>query len=211
MDYILTFLEGVASFISPCLLPMLPIYVSYFVGQDNKSIKKTLINSIGFVLGFTIVFLILAIFASTFGSFISSNLKIFKIIFGILIIVLGLNYMQVLKLGFLNKTKRFKINTENLNFFKAFAFGIMFSISWTPCIGAFLSSALMLVASRQDLVKGIILMLIYSVGLGIPFIISAVFIEKFKKMFDFIKKNFGKVKVISGLILIGMGIYMIAF
>ena len=107
MDYVLTFLEGVASFISPCLLPMLPIYVSYFAGQDNKSIKKTLINSIGFVLGFTIVFLILAIFASTFGSFISSNLKIFKIIFGILIIVLGLNYMQVLKLGFLNKTKRF--------------------------------------------------------------------------------------------------------
>lgn len=209
MDYVLTFLEGVASFISPCLLPMLPIYISYFAGQENKSMKKTVLNSIGFVLGFTIVFLILSIFASTFGSFISNNLKILKIIFGVVIIILGLNYMQVLKLGFLNKTKRFKLNFENFNFFKSLLFGILFSISWTPCIGAFLSSALMLIASKQDLVKGIILMLIYSIGLGIPFIISAAFIEKFKKMFDFIKKNFGKVKVISGLILIGMGLYMI--
>ena len=209
MDYILTFLEGVASFISPCLLPMLPIYISYFAGQENKSMKKTVLNSIGFVLGFTIVFLILSIFASTFGSFISNNLKILKIIFGVVIIILGLNYMQVLKLGFLNKTKRFKLNFENFNFFKSLLFGILFSISWTACIGAFLSSALMLIASKQDLVKGIILMLIYSIGLGIPFIISAAFIEKFKKMFDFIKKNFGKVKVISGLILIGMGLYMI--
>ena len=209
MDYILTFFEGVASFISPCLLPMLPIYISYFAGQENKSMKKTVLNSIGFVLGFTIVFLILSIFASTFGSFISNNLKILKIIFGVVIIILGLNYMQVLKLGFLNKTKRFKLNFENFNFFKSLLFGILFSISWTPCIGAFLSSALMLIASKQDLVKGIILMLIYSIGLGIPFIISAAFIEKFKKMFDFIKKNFGKVKVISGLILIGMGLYMI--
>ena len=209
MDYILTFLEGVASFISPCLLPMLPIYISYFAGQENKSMKKTVLNSIGFVLGFTIVFLILSIFASTFGSFISNNLKILKIIFGVVIIILGLNYMQVLKLGFLNKTKRFKLNFENFNFFKSLLFGILFSISWTPCIGAFLSSALMLIASKQDLVKGIILMLIYSIRLGIPFIISAAFIEKFKKMFDFIKKNFGKVKVISGLILIGMGLYMI--
>lgn len=209
MDYVFTFLEGIASFISPCLLPMLPIYISYFAGEENKSVKKAVFNSIGFVLGFTTLFLILSIFASTFGSFISSNLKSIKIIFGIIIIIFGLNYMQVLKLGFLNKTKRIKINIENFNFFKALLFGVLFSISWTPCIGAFLSSALLLVASKQDLVKGIILMLLYSIGLGIPFIISAIFIEKFKKMFDFIKRNFGKVKIISGLILIGMGLYII--
>lgn len=211
MDYVLTFLEGIASFISPCLLPMLPIYVSYFSGEENKTVKKTLINSIGFVIGFTTLFLILSIFASTFGSFISSNLKILKIIFGILIIVFGLNYMQVLKIGFLNKTKRFKMNTENLTFVKALVFGILFSVSWTPCIGAFLSSALMLIASKQDLIKGIILMLVYSAGLGIPFIVSAVLLEKLKSAFDFIKKNMIKVKIISGLVLIGMGIYMMFF
>ena len=211
MDYVLTFLEGIASFISPCLLPMLPIYVSYFSGEENKSVKKTLINSIGFVIGFTTLFLILSIFASTFGSFISSNLKNLKIIFGIVIIVFGLNYMQVLKIGFLNKTKRFKMNTENLTFVKALVFGILFSVSWTPCIGAFLSSALMLIASKQDLIKGIILMLVYSAGLGIPFIVSAVLLEKLKSVFDFIKKNMVKVKIISGLVLIGMGIYMMFF
>lgn len=211
MDYVLTFLEGIASFISPCLLPMLPIYVSYFSGEENKSVKKTLINSIGFVIGFTTLFLILSIFASTFGSFISSNLKNLKIIFGIVIIVFGLNYMQVLKIGFLNKTKRFKMNTENLTFVKALVFGILFSVSWTPCIGAFLSSALMLIASKQDLIKGIILMLVYSAGLGIPFIVSAVLLEKLKSAFDFIKKNMVKVKIISGLVLIGMGIYMMFF
>ena len=211
MDYVLTFLEGIASFISPCLLPMLPIYVSYFSGEENKTVKKTLINSIGFVIGFTTLFLILSIFASTFGSFISSNLKIIKIIFGILIIVFGLNYMQVLKIGFLNKTKRFKMNTENLTFVKALVFGILFSVSWTPCIGAFLSSARMLIASKQDLIKGIILMLVYSAGLGIPFIVSAVLLEKLKSAFDFIKKNMIKVKIISGLVLIGMGIYMMFF
>ncbi len=211
MEYIFTFLEGIASFISPCLLPMLPIYISYFMGEEENNKKKVVINSIGFVLGFTIVFLILSIFASTLGNLVSEYIKYIKIVFGIIIIFLGLNYMGVLKLNFLNKTKQVKANTKNLNFFKTIMFGILFSISWTPCIGTFLSSALLLIAKEQELLKGIILMFIYSIGLGIPFIISAVLIEKMKEIFDFIKKNYTKVKIISGLILIGMGIYTIFF
>ena len=170
MEYLFTFLEGIASFISPCLLPMLPIYISYFVGEDNKKTNKALINSIGFVLGFTIVFLILSIFASTLGNLINKNIQYLKVVFGIIIILLGLNYMEVLKLNFLNKTKGLKSDTKNLNFLKAVIFGVFFSISWTPCIGTFLSSALLLVAKEQNMIKGIILMLIYSIGLGIPFI-----------------------------------------
>lgn len=211
MEYLFTFLEGIASFISPCLLPMLPIYISYFMGEEEDNKKKVVINSIGFVLGFTIVFLILSIFASTLGSLVSEYIKYIKIVFGIIIILLGLNYMGVLKLNFLNKTKQVKANTKDLNFFKTMMFGILFSISWTPCIGTFLSSALLLIAKEQELLKGIVLMLIYSVGLGIPFIISAILIEKMKEIFDFIKKNYTKVKIISGLILIGMGIYTIFF
>ncbi len=103
------------------------------------------------------------------------------------------------------------MKNKNLNFFKAMIFGILFSISWTPCIGTFLSSALLLIAKEQELVKGILLMLLYSIGLGIPFIISVVLIEKLKEVFDFIKKNYKKVKVVSGLILVGMGIYMMFF
>ena len=208
MEYLLTFLEGIASFISPCILPMLPIYISYFVGKDNKKTSKAVINSIGFVLGFTLVFLLLSIFASSLGRLVSGSIKYIKIVFGIIIILLGLNYMEILKLNFLNKTKRVQADTKDLNFLKALIFGVLFSISWTPCIGTFLSSALLLIAKEQEILKGIILMLIYSVGLGIPFIISAIFIEKLKTLFDFIKKNYGIIKKVSGLILIVMGIYM---
>ena len=211
MEYLLTFLEGVASFISPCLLPMIPIYISYFMGEDEKSEKKALINSIGFVLGFTFVFLTLSIFASTVGRFISVYTKYIKIVFGIIIIILGLNYMEILNLKFLNKTKGVQIKNKNFNFFKALIFGILFSISWTPCIGTFLGSALLLIAKEQEIIKGIMLMLLYSIGLGIPFIISVLLIEKLKTVFEFIKKNYKIVKILSGLILIFMGIWIIFF
>ena len=211
MEFLLTFLEGIASFISPCLLPMLPIYISYFMGEEENNKKKAIINSVGFVLGFTIVFLLLSIFASTIGYFIGGYTKYIKVAFGIIIIILGLNYMEVFKLKFLNKTKGIKINSKNFNFFKAMIFGILFSISWTPCIGTFLSSALLLIAKEQEMLKGIILMLVYSIGLGIPFVISVALIEKLKEVFEFIKKNYKKVKILSGIILIGMGIYMIFF
>ena len=214
MEYLFTFLEGIASFISPCLLPMIPIYISYFIGgneDENNKNNKALINSVGFVLGFTFVFLILSILASSLGSFVSRQIKYIKIFFGVLIIVLGFNYIGILKINFLNKSKGFNFKKENLNFLKSFIFGVLFSISWTPCIGSFLSSALLMVARHQNIFKGIILMLLYSIGLGIPFIISAILLDKLKKMFDFIKKHYNIIKIISGLILIIMGIYMIFF
>lgn len=211
MEYLFIFLEGIASFISPCLLPMIPIYISYFIGENDKTEKKKILNAIGFVLGFTFVFIILSIFASTLGSIILSKVNYIKIIFGIIIILLGLNYAELIKIKFLNKSKGIKANTKDLNFIKSLLFGIFFSISWTPCIGTFLSSALLLIAEKQDILKGIILILIYSAGLGIPFIASVILIEKLKNAFNFIKKNYGIIKKVSGLILIIMGIYMIFF
>lgn len=211
MDYLLTFLEGIASFISPCLLPMVPIYISYFIGEDDNNSKKAILNSIGFVLGFTTVFLILSIFASQLGAVLSTNIRYIKIFFGIAIILFGLNYMGLLKIGFLNKSKVKNIDTKNFNFFKAILFGILFSVSWTPCIGTFLSSALLLIAKEQDIIKGIVMMLLYSIGLGIPFIVSAILIEKLKNVFNFIKKHYDVIKRISGVILIIAGIYMILF
>ena len=211
MDYVLTFIEGIASFISPCLLPMIPIYISYFIGENDKKNNKVILNSIGFVLGFTIVFLILSIFASSLGSILSTNIKYIKVLFGFVIIIFGLNYMELLKLKFLNKTNVRKTNTKNLNFFKAIVFGILFSISWTPCIGTFLSSALLLIAKEQDILKGILMMLLYSIGLGIPFIVSAILIDKLKNVFNFIKQHYDTIKKVSGVILIFAGIYIIFF
>ena len=211
MDYLLTFLEGIASFISPCLLPMVPIYISYFIGEDNNNNKKQILNSVGFVLGFTTVFLILSIFASQLGAILSNNIRYIKILFGAVIIAFGLNYMGLLNIKFLNKSKIQNMDTKNFNFLKAILFGILFSVSWTPCLGTFLSSALLLIAREQDIIKGIILMLLYSIGLGIPFIISAILIEKLKNVFNFIKKHYDIIKRISGVILIGAGVYMIFF
>lgn len=119
--------------------------------------------------------------------------------------------MELLKLKFLNKTSGIKVNVKNLNFVKSMMFGIVFSISWTPCIGSFLSSALLMVATHNDMVKGILLMLVYSIGLGIPFVLSVVLIERLKNVFSFIKKHFNVVKKVSGLILVVMGLYMIIF
>jgi len=211
MNYVLTFLEGIASFISPCLLPMVPIYISYFIGENDKKNNRVLLNSIGFVLGFTIVFLVLSIFASQLGSVLSDNIKYIEIFFGIIIILFGLNYMEIFKIDFLNRMSNKKFNTKNFNFFKAMLFGILFSISWTPCIGTFLSSALLLIANQQDMLKGLLMMLLYSFGLGIPFIISAVLIDKLKNVFDFIKRHYGIIKKISGIILIIAGGYIIFF
>ena len=208
MEYVLTFLEGLMSFISPCVLPLLPVYISYFAGREEKKIVKTVLNSIGFVIGFSIVFILLAVFASTLGAFISSNLRTFKIAFGVINIVLGLNYIGIINIKFLNNTKGIENVPERINFLKAILFGVIFSITWTPCVGTFLSSALMLVINSQDLIKGVILMGLYSAGLGIPLILSAVLIDSLKNGFSFVKKHYRVVKIISGLVLIGMGIFI---
>lgn len=209
MEFLFTFLEGVASFISPCVLPMLPIYISYFAGKEDSKTSRALLNSIGFVIGNTIIFILFAIIASYAGALALGIQKYIKILFGVVIIILGLNYMGILKIKFLNKEIRIKKKIDDFTFFKTILFGMMFSISWTPCIGSFLGSALLLIANKQNILQGILLMLVYSIGFGIPFIISAVLIEKLKNFYNLIKKNYKTIKIISGVILIVMGVYVI--
>lgn len=209
MEFLFTFLEGIASFISPCVLPMLPIYISYFAGKEDSKTSRALLNSIGFVIGNTIIFILFAIIASYAGALALGIQKYIKILFGVVIIILGLNYMGILKIKFLNKEIRIKKKIDDFTFFKTILFGMMFSISWTPCIGSFLGSALLLIANKQNILQGILLMLVYSIGFGIPFIISAVLIEKLKNFYNLIKKNYKTIKIISGIILIVMGVYVI--
>ena len=209
MEFLFTFLEGIASFISPCVLPMLPIYISYFAGKEDSKTSRALLNSIGFVIGNTIIFILFAIIASYAGALALGIQKYIKILFGVVIIILGLNYMGILKIKFLNKEIGIKKKIDDFTFFKTILFGMMFSISWTPCIGSFLGSALLLIANKQNILQGILLMLVYSIGFGIPFIISAVLIEKLKNFYNLIKKNYKIIKIISGVLLIVMGVYVI--
>ena len=206
MEYIITFIEGLASFISPCVLPVIPIYISYF-GAESKSMKRSLINSLGFVSGFSIVFILMGVLASTFGKFIHEYSNYVNIIFGIFLIIIGLNYMGVIFVKFLNKTKGMKQDNKNLTFITSVLFGIIFSLSWTPCVGAFLSSALILASTVGSILKGTILLALYSLGLAIPFIITTVFLEKMKITFEFIKKHYNVINKISGAILLLFGIW----
>lgn len=208
MNFLIIFIEGIASFLSPCVLPMLPMYVSYFAGQD-KNLKKTITNSLGFVLGFTVIFVLLGIFASTLGKLITANSKYINILFGSIIILFGMHYMGILNIKILNKSKGIKKNKENLSFFSSIIFGMIFSVCWTPCVGIFLSSALMMSATSENILKGGTMLLIYSIGLGIPFIITSIFLERLKDTFNSIKKHYNIINKIAGIILIFSGILVI--
>ena len=207
MQYFISFLEGIITFLSPCLLPMLPIYISYFAGGSTKNTRKTLSCAISFVLGFTVIFVTLGALAGTLGSFFKKYQTTVNLISGLIVILFGLNYVGILKLNLFHGNKR-NFDTNHLNFFSSFLFGIIFSIGWTPCVGAFLGSALMMASQQGKALTGMLMLLSYSLGLGIPFIISAVLIQKLKTTFDFIKRNYALINTISGTLLILVGIMM---
>ena len=210
MEYVLLFLEGIATFISPCILPMLPIYILYLTGQEDKDNKKILLNSIGFFIGFAILFSILGAVFAGIGKYLSDYSNIVNIIFGIIIILFGLNFIDVIKIPFINKTKKVELKTNKKGFFQSILFGMVFGLGWTPCLGVFLGSALMMVANTGNILQGITMLLVFSLGLGVPFILSAVLIEQLKNTFNFIKKNYKTINIISATLLIIIGLYMLA-
>ena len=141
MQYVFSFLEGIISFISPCLLPMLPIYVSYFAaGHDRGRGRTTITNALGFVLGFTLVFVALGLFFGTLGGFLQRYATVVNVILGAIVVLFGLGFMGVIRPIFGMRGMK-DADVKNLNFFKAMMFGMIFSISWTPCVGAFLGSS----------------------------------------------------------------------
>lgn len=208
MEFIITFIEGFASFISPCVLPVIPVYISYFA-KESKSEKVSLTNSLGFTSGFTLVFILLGVFASTFGKIITKYSNYVNIIFGIFLIIISLNYMGFIFIKFLNRTKGLEAKKKDLNFITSLLFGMIFSLSWTPCVGAFLSSALVLASTTGSVLKGALLLFTYSLGLAIPFILTTFLLEKLKKTFDFIKKNYNIINKIAGCIIMLTGLWNI--
>ncbi len=206
MQYFISFLEGVITFISPCLLPMLPIYITYFAGGQEKETGKTVKNALGFISGFTIIFVLMGALAGTIGRLLTEYKTIVDIVTGAIVVLFGLNFLGVLKINIFKGSKSAK--KDNLGFFSSMLFGIVFSVGWTPCVGAFLGSALMLAANRGTVAEGIVMLLLYSLGLGIPFFISAILIDKLKGAFTFIKAHYKVINVICGVFLIVIGVLM---
>lgn len=207
MQYVISFLEGIVTFISPCLLPMLPIYLSYFAAGEKRSTGKTLRCALGFVLGFTVVFIAMGALAGTVGSFLQKYKTVINVIFGLIMVLFGLNFMGVLKIN-LFRGMGFQARTDDMDFFRAMLFGIIFSVGWTPCVGAFLGSALMLASQQGSALIGIGMLLCYSLGLGVPFLISAMLMDQLKNAFDFIKRNYRIINLICGGLLVAVGVAM---
>jgi len=212
------FIAGILSFVSPCILPLVPVYISFMtkkaaLGTENIKLSQRLfifLNSVFFVLGFSLVFIILGSTATFFGKILRDYASIISRVGGGLLIIFGLNYMGVFKIPFLNFEKKFNIpEAAKYNYLGSFLIGIIFSFGWVPCIGMILSGILLLASQLSTLTQGIFLLLAYSLGLGIPFILFSVFIGLFSKFFKKINKHMRVLNIISGILLIILGVVFI--
>ena len=208
MPYFVTFLEGLVTFLSPCLLPMLPIYLSYFAGGSPEERPGTVLkNAAGFVLGFTMVFVAMGAFAGSIGALLRQHQTAVNLVSGLLVILFGLNFLGLFDLHIFRGSRGFG-QVREMGFLSALLFGIVFAVGWTPCVGAFLGSALMLASQQGSALQGVLLLLCYSAGLGVPFLASALLIQSLKSAFGWIKAHYGIITKLSGLLLILVGILM---
>ena len=208
----IAFGAGFISFLSPCVLPLIPGYISYISGSSiNELIEKKNINlipTILFTVGFSIVFIIFGAASTFLGQVLLQNSYELRIVAGLIIIILSLHIIGLINIGFLNYEKRIQTNL-NKNFFSPILIGMAFAFGWTPCIGPILGSILILASTEESLGRGILLLSFYSIGLAIPFILSGYLMQKFLIFSKNFKKNIGKVSKIGGIILLITGVLII--
>jgi len=207
-------LAGLISFLSPCVLPIVPPYLAYMSGisldRSNKSNLKVVIVAAFFVMGLSTVFLILGIAASSFGILLLGYKDFLTTISGLLIMCFGLHFLGIVRIPLLNREVRFNAGDKGGSFFGAYLLGLAFAFGWTPCIGPQLGAILSLAAGEASLYKGMILLGFYALGLGIPFLIVAAFLSKMGNTLLFFRQNFGIIERIMGLLLWTVGLLMLS-
>lgn len=227
-DLLYSFFMGFFSFISPCVLPLIPVYIFYITGLkvdqkvDNRSFY--LFRIFMFISGFTLIYVALALLVSTFSfllnrwsaSFYLGSLlikisfkEIINIFFGLIVIVFALHLTGIIKLMFLNIDTRINVKSEKDSFFGSFLMGMAFAAGWSPCTGPFLGTILGVVATGNSMVRGVVLLLFYSLGIALPLLLTALFFNYVKPIVDFLKRKSDLIKIISGVILLFFGIMMI--
>lgn len=219
LPYSISFLAGILTFLSPCVLPLIPPYMSYISGisiqeLQNKSLKNKIVifqKALLFVFGFSIIFILIGIsFNTLLGRILGNN--IINYIAGGIIVLFGIHFLGIIKFGFLYKTKKLDSSKlENIRFLKyisPFILGVVFALGWSPCVGPILSSIMVL--SSTNKAGGLSFMIVYASGLAVPFLLTALAIEKFFRLFNKIKKYSRMIEILSGILLIAIGI-IIAF
>lgn len=210
------FIFGLLSFVSPCVLPIVPGYLSFISGitfEDLQSAenqrharKRILTNSLFFVIGFSLVFIALGASASVVGQFLQEQLHILSKIAGVIIIIFGLHMVGVFKIAFLNYEKRFHTHSKPISFVGSFVVGLAFAFGWTPCIGPILAGILTLAAQKETVGEGIVLLSSYSAGLGIPFLLTGFSLTAFQNLFNTIKRYFRAIEITGGVLLVIVGV-----
>jgi cytochrome c-type biogenesis protein len=212
VSLILAFSAGLLSFLSPCVLPLVPAYVSYITGTiigkitTKKSNLYVLYKSIGFVIGFSIIFIIMGASITSLGKFSIKNQSIFRKVSGALILIFGLHTTGIFKIKLLYREKRFLSFSKTHNAFASVLMGMAFASGWTPCVGPILSSILVYAISMETISRGIVLLVFYSLGLAVPFILTALAIENLSLKIRRLSKHLEIISIISGALMIIMGI-----
>ncbi len=219
LSLLIVFTAGLLSFLSPCVLPLIPGYIAFVSGLSiddmtesgwtDKKMTSAMLNSVMFVLGFSVVFVVLGASATWLGGFFVQRLPLLISIAGVVIIIFGLQQIGLFKFGFMLPTKQIDLPAEKLGLFKAPLLGAAFAFGWTPCVGPILAAILTYAATMDTVGKGVMLLIVYSAGLGIPFLLTTVAMKGFFKLFSKIKKYMNIIQKISGAILVLLGILMI--
>lgn len=214
VSFLIAFGAGFLSFFSPCILPLIPAYIMYITGtnaEDELRSRKflALSRTLGFILGFTVVFMLIGISAGSIGqaSIFKSNKDLIIKISSVVIIIFGLNMLGIFKMRFLNTQKRIKL-PKITNWFSAILMGMAFAAGWTPCFGPILGSIVLYAGTQDTAMKGLYLLLVYSIGMAIPFILTSIFINLFDKLLNKADRFMPYITKISGIILILFGVMM---
>ncbi len=215
----ISFLAGIASFISPCVLPIVPGYLSFISGVEMETMRgaedrarvarRVLLASFIFVLGFSTVFIALGASATFLGKMLATHLKLISKIAGVMIILFGVHMTGIFKINFLTYEKRFHQREKPASLLGAYLVGLAFAFGWTPCIGPILGGILTLAGSEKTLLRGVLLLSVYSLGLGLPFLLAAVGVNTFYAFFKGFKKHLHTVEVVSGVFMILAGLLIL--
>ncbi len=219
VNLITAFGAGLFSFISPCVLPLVPGYISFVSGvslenmkdgtRTKSSLGKIAVNCLLFILGFSALFISLGASATYIGQFLNDKLPLFSKIAGVVVIVFGLHVMGVFRIPFLNYEKRFHATSKRLGLFGSFLVGVAFAFGWTPCIGPILGAILAFASTQETVSEGVLLLSAYSLGLGIPFFAAGIGMNAAMGLMRGMRKHYRKVEIVSGLLLIAVGILIL--